>query len=852
MISGTAWEEQFMRRILCLLVVLHTGAALADESAGVREVIVVFKTHYDIGYTDLASKVVERYGSTMLDKALAVCEASRALPAEQRFVWTIPGWPMAQMLGPDQDPERRARTIEALRSGQFVTHALPFTTHTESLELEDLVRGLNLSSAIARECGLELPRDAKMTDVPSHSWVLPTLLKHAGVDFLHLGCNPASAVPQVPPLFWWEGPDGSRLLTRYDKDYGSPLVPPADWPYPVWLALIHTGDNHGPPRPEDVQAVLNQAASELPGVKLRMGRLSDFADALLATNPEIPVVRGDMPDTWIHGIMSMPEESARARRMRPGLVALEQADLLCSLAGIPVEGDARFIAEEYEHSLLFGEHTWGMDAKRFPRAYGEEWEQRRGDGSYEKLEASWEEKAQHVSLLSSVHGELTKRVADLAGQMGGIALFNPLPWTRAYRGISVPEGSVCFVNDYEDSGDDLKFDETMKSLENAYFRLVLDTTAGGIASWVDKRTGRELIAQDESGRGNYLYERFGQDDVDRYLDAYLRVRPDWAIQDLGKPDLPPGAVHETPVVTWGAIDFQRGAHGLIARISGKVASTPQQEVSLYVSLYSHQPYVDISCSVTKPEDPWPEAGWLSFAFALDSPRFLLGRLGGIVDPAKDIVPGANHDVYCINTGLAVIGSDGTAIGLCPIDSPLVSLGRPGLLRYSPGYQPSEAKVYVNLWNNVWGTNFTQWCEDPAQMSSVRLWVMDSERVAEDLVRNSWEARVPVIVGSSSGKPCDGEGVLRGLALSKPGVLVTAFGPNPDGEGIVLRIWEQIGISGECTITLPEGYHADSAQPCDLRGRPSGDAIPISDGAFTFSLGANAPASFLLPMPAPGG
>ena len=49
-----------------------------------------------------------------------------------------------------------------------------------------------------------------MTDVPEHSWILPTVLANAGVRFLHLGCNAASQSPEVPDLFWWEGPDGSQ------------------------------------------------------------------------------------------------------------------------------------------------------------------------------------------------------------------------------------------------------------------------------------------------------------------------------------------------------------------------------------------------------------------------------------------------------------------------------------------------------------------------------------------------------------------------------------------------------------------------------------------------------------------
>ncbi len=70
----------------------------------------------------------------------------------------------------------------------------------ELLEIEDLVRGLHFSSELSRRGELPLPRDAKMTDVPCHSWIMPTLLRQAGVEFLHLGCNSGSSSPEVPRL----------------------------------------------------------------------------------------------------------------------------------------------------------------------------------------------------------------------------------------------------------------------------------------------------------------------------------------------------------------------------------------------------------------------------------------------------------------------------------------------------------------------------------------------------------------------------------------------------------------------------------------------------------------------------
>src|SRR6218665_1502717 len=89
---------------------------------------------------------------------------------------------------------------------------------------------------------LPLPTDAKETDVPAHSWIMPTLMKHAGITFYHLGANPTNQFMKLPELFWWEGPDGSRVLTMFSKGYAGGTFPPADWKFKTWLTLVHAGD----------------------------------------------------------------------------------------------------------------------------------------------------------------------------------------------------------------------------------------------------------------------------------------------------------------------------------------------------------------------------------------------------------------------------------------------------------------------------------------------------------------------------------------------------------------------------------------------------------------------------------
>jgi hypothetical protein len=85
----------------------------------------------------------------------------------------------------------------------------------------------------------------------------------------------------------------------------------------------------------------------------------------------------------------------------------------------------------------------------------------------------------------------------------------------------------------------------------------------------------------------------------------------------------------------------------------------------------------------------------------------------------------------------------------------------------------------------------------------------------------------------------------GLIVSRKGVLVTAFAPDTDAEGTVLRLWEQAGVGGPCQVRLPAGMEVSAVQPIDLRGQPQGKPIPVRKGAFDLTLDAYAPRSLRL-------
>ncbi len=872
--------SRFHRRyiIWAAAATMLIGSSIPSTAgAAVEEVVVVFKTHFDIGYTDLARNVVAKYRTSMIDNALKVCDEAKAMPAEHRFVWTLSGWPMQQILWSGQTPQRRARVVEAVRDGRLVWHALPASLHTESLDLEDLVRGMEFSSHLSRQFNMPLPRDAKMTDVPAHTWVLATILKHAGVSFMHIGCNGGSATVEVPPLFWWEGPDGSRMLTMYSGDYGTGLKPPANWPYKTWLALIHEGDNHGPPTAEEVKRLLAQAARELPGVRVCMGRLSDFGDAILKENPKLPAVRADLADTWIKGLMSMPIETKLARNVRPQIAALDALGTLLPAWGVRVPSNRDAVAAAYEGSLMFGEHTWGFDAKNCPRLYGKAWEEARAAGKYARLEDSWGEKAAYIRkaagvtrAATTVDLEALARAVHVAGPR--IVVFNPLPWPRdgmvalqvspkaAYglKDAATDQAVLC-----QQEGGRLEFlardvpamgyrtyvagplpgpldgkGTPSATLENSCLRLRLDPARGVVASLVDKRSGRELVdPASEYGLGQYVYERFDADEAAAYVRTYCRNLAPWEFEDFAKFNLPPAK--EFPHVTASPGNFQlsvsRGALRTVATMRAVAGKVVPHDVTLRVTLAADQPYVDLEWRVAdKKADPWPEGGWLCFPLKIDQPRFRLGRLGSVTDPAKDILRGGNFDTFCVNTGLNVLGSDATGVGLCPIDSPLVSLGYPGLYRHSRTFEPRKPLVLVNLFANVYGTNFQQWIGG-TWSSRVRLWAVDGKKLESDLITPAWEARSPLQAAMLDGAAGWLPPSQAGIELSRQGVLVTALGPNPDGSGTLVRLWEQAGEGGACTLRLPGELGKAVLQPCDLRGEPQGKPILPHEGRHEIRL-----------------
>ena len=243
-------------------------------------------------------------------------------------------------------------------------------------------------------------------------------------------------------------------------------------------------------------------------------------------------------------------------------------------------------------------------------------------------------------------------------------------------------------------------------------------------------------------------------------------------------------------------------------------------IELHISLKKGMPYLDIEFKIlNKKKDNWPEADWLCLPFNVDDPTFKIGRALGTINPETDLLPGANRHLFAVGSGVTITDSDGSGVAIVPLDHPLVSLGEHGIWKFSRDYVPETPTVYLNLYNNMWNTNFRYWY--PGSWSSrVRLWTFTETKDAEaKFLTASLEARTPLLAKAATGKKGNLPVQQEGIRCSRSGVVITAFSKNFNDEGkTILRVWEQAGNSGKLTITFPPGMKFSKAQAVDIRGR----------------------------------
>lgn len=212
--EGIASRRDFLVGCAAAASLLTAQTAFGlDTSNSERKVLhLIGYSHIDAAWlwpwTDGADAVLDTFRSALnrMDETPGFCY-SHSSSAHYRWVERT-------------DPAMFAKIKERIRQGRWeVVGGWPVEPDCNIPSTESFVRHSLYGKSYCRSA---LGMDVKIAMNPDsfgHSAGLPTILKSAGYGY-YAFMRPQEHEMQLPHLFWWEGPDGSRILTmRIWKDY---------------------------------------------------------------------------------------------------------------------------------------------------------------------------------------------------------------------------------------------------------------------------------------------------------------------------------------------------------------------------------------------------------------------------------------------------------------------------------------------------------------------------------------------------------------------------------------------------------------------------------------------------------
>ena len=171
---------------------------------------------------------------------------------------------------------------------------------------ESLCRHLFYTRAYIKQLFGLRPEDVPIDwspDTFGHAATVPTYLVRGGVKYLYLH-RPGVHTASKPGAFWWEGPDGSRVLVRNDMETGySGMITPDLIPHFFefvkltggrdYMFVYGVGDHGGGPSRRDILRRRDMNTWPVfPNIKLSTART--FYERLEKQAGKLPVLTGEL------------------------------------------------------------------------------------------------------------------------------------------------------------------------------------------------------------------------------------------------------------------------------------------------------------------------------------------------------------------------------------------------------------------------------------------------------------------------------------------------------------------------------------------------------------------------------
>ncbi|MBU6402597.1 MAG: hypothetical protein KGS61_19940, partial [Verrucomicrobia bacterium] len=678
--------------------------------------------------------------------------------------------------------------------------------------------------------------------------------------------------------FWWEGPDGQRVLAWFSSHYHQFKalfgLPPAlesgkggvarflrtyqRADYAPDAVLLYGTEVENLPTEYDDAGTVEQWNARYAWPQLVPCRFADFFRYIEKNyGAGLPVVRGTGGAYWADNFGTLAAATARDRANQARAVTAETFATLAVALAPKLRFPRDLDHDIWRDLLLYAEHNFGVgglnDRPESEAAVGI---------VKEKIDLTFRNEWDIDRLLRRSVSQL----GDLVRTEGqNLLVFNPLGWPRsglvqfqlgqgtALTNLSTGQRVRLEVLDQKDGMQTVRFwaanvpavgyqvyrleagaaprpvastESASTVVENRFYRLTLDPSRAAVQSIYDKQLGRELVDAGSPFRANeYLFVSGGGSQTGRGRgaeDSRLLHPFPW---------LPPAELDIHHAENGALMGVDKTPWGHRIRMTASALHTPRLETEILLPDDTKEIEFDNTIQVDLLLAK--QASYFAFPWAMSRPVFHYDIPNAFVDPARDLLEGGCSDWFAIQR-LVNVQDGRVSVSVASVDAPLVCLGDICRGRWLAQFTNQTAIVFSYALNNYWSP---KWAGQTSAVLRYR-YVVSSHAQFDPAHETRWgeETRVPLEVATlkSSDKLPGWHGRLpeaeASLASVSPENLVlTTLKPAEDGRGLVVRVLETAGRDTDGRVKLPRlkvrgALEANAVEVPGRSLRTDGDAV----------------------------
>ena len=801
-----------------------------------RTIYLVQHIHTDIGYTRPQTEILAEH-IRYIDDAIEYCELTDNYPDDAKFRWTCEAaWAVKEYLQnrPKEQVDKFLKYVKEGRievTGMFFNMSEMADENTLKTFLEPIRAfkklGIPVTTAMQNDVnGIAWCLADYMPDLGIKYFTMGENADRALIPF------------DRPTVYKWESPSGKQVYSYRSDHYhtgnfwgiakvGYEAMAPAVFRYikdienkgypfdavSVQYSGYHT--DNSPPSMHECD-LIRDWNNKYATPRLRNAIFREFMDYITGKYADqLPVYRDAYPDWWTDGFGSAARETAAARKTQSDMTAIQG---MLSMAVLKDKAIPSQVPDEirriHENLLFYDEHTYGAAESI-------------SDPTCENSEVQWAEKSSFVwdalknaqLMYETSIGLLQPDISR--GEYPTVTFYNTLNWTRSgivevyidheiipqNRSFKIvdetgkevkaqplrsrTEGTyyVVYVENIPPMGyktcriitgkdDRQELPRTSldnNTFENDYYKIVFDSSTGGVKSLFDKKLQLEMVDPKSPWQlGAFVYET---------LKGNRSQLSHYKLTDYDRTGL-------------SDVHVSAGVNGSIYQsvwIDGKSGCCEEKTgVKIEIRLFHNEKRIELNYDARKLPITAPDGTYVAFPFKLDDAKLYFDVQGGVVSSGENQLEATASDWNTVQNFVSARNSKAQfVVGSNLI--PLFQLGgiRTGMYQRKKTYDVPH--VYSWVTNNYWTTNFR--ASQDGELKWSYYLTSDSDTSNTFATRFGWNSRIPVYARvMPKGKDNNFPASYSSFSFGKDNLLMTSATPSIDKGYILINVRELDGKS----------------------------------------------------------